>query len=286
MSRLRAICLLSVCGLALTGPVLAEGVAVGRPRVGETLEYGVYWGLIPAGSATISCARTNLYGADRIVLRIQAKSNWLVSTLYHVDDDVRCYLDPETGLPVRVEKSTREGGFVCRDTLTFDRPRNTVTWRSDSAGIITNYPVAPDALDAVSFLFALRNRSFALDEPQQFSIAVDNQVHRLSVTASRQRHEKFEGLGRVRTTCFEAAALTDGLFVRKIPEEIWIAETQPRVVTQLKGRVPAGSFRMVLKRARPPLQRREASLAAVSPRAEGRSICTVALPMRRQRLSP
>jgi hypothetical protein len=238
--------------LLAPGVALAEGMLSELP-VGERLEYGVYWGVVRGGSVTISCTQTNADGRDLVAIHVRAKSNWLTSRFHPVDDDVVCLLDPETRLPVRVEKRTDEDGYLCDDTLTFDRESNQASWVSRSAGITTNYPVGPDTLDAVSFLFALRSVPFEGEEERDFAIAVDGQVHQVGVKLGESCKEKLPGVGRVKATCFKATPRTEGLFVRKIPEEIWVSDEKPRIALRVYGRIPAGRFCMVLKEMiRPP----------------------------------
>ena len=109
--------------------------------VGERATYNIQWGLFNCGTSTISCEEAELDGRDIVRIRVRVQSNWLVSTVYPVDDTVDCYLDPETLESVRLEKNTSEGGFVCQDVLEIDRENNIASWTSHSDNISTNYPI-------------------------------------------------------------------------------------------------------------------------------------------------
>ncbi len=238
----------------LTAIVLFSLHALSEPiryPVGEQLSYRILWGFLPVGRTTITCEKISENGASRIRVRVEAKSNRLVSTLYPVNDRIDCYIDPLTGLPLRVEKRTSEGKVRCDDTLWFDHKNLVARWESRSADVTTNYPIYSDTLDTGAFLYALRSTSFKLNKPKTFHIAADAFLHGLSITACEQKMMKTKlDTEKIQCTRFSVVPKRNDLFVNKTPEEVWVADDERRVMVKMKTKTPLGNVRIVLDEIR------------------------------------
>lgn len=217
-----------------------------RFPVGERATYSVHWGLLSCGTSTISCDRVETNGQSLIRIRVRAKSNWLVSTIYPVDDTVDCFIDPETQLSVRLEKDTSEGGFICKDVLEIDRKNNMALWTSYSDNITTNYPIEAGACDAVSFLYDFRRYAFCKNTVRNFNIVVDAALHGITVTAKDTDRKKIGESEKVECRKYLVTPARDDLFVRKIPREIWLTEDDRKIMVRMDVQLPVGKAKIVL----------------------------------------
>ena len=197
-------------------------------------------------------------GREMIRLRVEAKSNRLVSTIYPVDDTVDCYIDPETGESVRIEKWTSEGDTICRDILELDRENNRANWISESGNITTNYTIEAGACDAVSFLYAFRAHCFDENPVQDFNIVVDTALHGITIHAGQTSTTTVQGLGDMKCRRYTVEPRRDDLFVRKIPKAIWLTETGRKILVRMDIKVPVGHARIVLDTYNPPIAERTA----------------------------
>lgn len=237
-----------LCLLLLPSLVLAEY----QFPIGERATYKIMWGPLACGTSTISCDETELDGEKTIRIRIRAKSNWLVSTVYPVDDTVDCYIDPETQLSVRVEKHTSEGDHIDKDILVFDRTNQIANWISESDNITTNYPIDAGACDAVSFLYAFRQHDLSEGETKDFKIAVDTALHGIAITAKNTAKKKIGDTGKVKCWKYVVTPKRDDLFIRKIPKEIWITADDRKIMARMDIQVPIGKARIILEDYVPP----------------------------------
>ena len=237
--------------LALLIPA-AQASAEYRYPIGEQATYKIQWGILSCGTSTIGCEEVDMDGKNFIRIRIRVKSNWLVSTIYPVDDTVDCYIDPETQLSVRVEKNTSEGGFICRDVLEIDRENNMVSWTSHSGNISTNYPIEAGACDAVSFLYDFRKYDFNNGTSRSFNIVVDTALHGINITAMETDEKKVGDSGKVECRKYLVEPKRDDLFVRKIPKAIWLTEDDRKILVRMDVQVPVGKARIVLDEYIPP----------------------------------
>jgi hypothetical protein len=231
---------------------VAQASAEYRYPIGEQATYKIEWGLLSCGTSTIGCEEVALDGKNLIRIRIRVKSNWLVSTIYPVDDTVDCYIDPETQLSVRLEKNTSEGGFVCRDVLEIDRENNTASWTSHSNNTTTNYAIEAGSCDAVSFLYDFRKYAFNKGTSRDFNIVVDTALHGINITAGGTDTKKVAESGKVECRKYIVEPKRDDLFVRKIPKAIWLTEDGRKILVRMDVQVPVGKARIVLDEYIPP----------------------------------
>ncbi len=223
-----------------------------RYPVGEKAVYTIQWGLIDCGTSTISCEEVEEDGVTLIRVRVRVKSNWLVSTVYPVDDTVDCFIDPETQLAVRLEKDTSEGDKSCKDILRLDRKINRAEWISQSDNITTNYPIAAGTCDAVSFIYAFRQHGFTEDEKRDYTIAVDAGMHGITIQAKGTANKKADHGEKVKCRKYLVTPKRDDLFIRKIPKAIWLTEDERKIMVRMDVAVPVGKARIVLDEYTPP----------------------------------
>lgn len=223
-----------------------------RFPIGERAIYKIKWGPLFCGTSSISCDKVTLEGRELIRIRICAKSNKLVSTVYSVNDTVDCYIDPQTQQSIRLEKHTTEGGHTDKDVLTFDRKMKIAHWVSTSANITTNYSVTADACDAVSFLYAFRNDEFEENTAKDYSIVVDAAQQGLSITATKTAKKRVGNKRKQLCREYVVTPKKKGLFVRKVPQSIWITEDKRKIMTRMDVKFPLGSAHIVLDEYIPP----------------------------------
>jgi len=239
-------------GILVLLTAVVHAAAEYRYPIGEEATYRIEWGLFNCGTSTIRCDEVNFEGRRLIRIRIRVKSNWLVSTIYPVDDTIDCYIDPETQLSVRLEKNTSEGGFLCRDTLEIDRENNRAFWTSHSDNITTNYPIEAGSCDAVSFLYDFRKYAFENGTSRDFNIVVDTALHGICVTAGKTDVKKVGESGKVECRKYLVAPKRDDLFVRKVPKAIWLTEDERKILVRMDVQVPVGKAHIVLEEYIPP----------------------------------
>ncbi|MBP7828483.1 MAG: DUF3108 domain-containing protein [Kiritimatiellae bacterium] len=211
----------------------------------ETLRYELVWGLIRVGTAEVTTRLVEEEGRPLLRFRFTAKSNRWVEKIYPVEDCIDSFIEPETGLPVKLVKKTSEGWFRCDDELRFDRERGVAAWVDHVRGTNTEYAVAPGAHDFFSLMRGMRELDLRPGREDRATIAADDRTHNLVIRVEREEHLALRG-ARVRAYRLRITSEQEGLFVRKVPGAVWITAEPPHTVAQMQVRVPVGSVRAVL----------------------------------------
>lgn len=160
-----------VLGLFLALPVAspalcAESVVLPDSvpfAVGESLEYHVRYGVIPAGKARIALLDTEIVRGKVCYHAVsQARSAKAFDIVFKVRDKVETWFDCDSLYSHRFHKRLQEGGY--RDFKTVDNYYNKGIARLiDDGEFKGDYPIPPWVQDALSALFWVRTLPFAED---------------------------------------------------------------------------------------------------------------------------
>ena len=151
-----------LCAIAASAGLEDGGAGLWFP-MGETLDYRIYWGVIPVGSSHVTTEWIQEDGRTLIAIRFRTKSNNVLSTMYPVDDFLEAIIDPETFLPVRFTKKLSEGRYRADETTTFDHKNLKATWTSRLNHKVEEYQIDPDTRDIVTFMYYMRRKQFEPD---------------------------------------------------------------------------------------------------------------------------
>lgn len=223
-----------------TPPDLALGF-----RVGEVLRYRLKWGVVPVGTARIDSEWTE-DTPPLLRLRVHVRSNAFLDRIYRIEDTVESAVDPASFLPIRFEKNMHEGGVHRRDVIFFDRQAGRVVWNNLLQTEQRSYPAPREVRDILSLMFALRSVPFAPGEVKSYVIAGDDGPTPVRVSIQAQTFFHHDRYGRIPALQMKPEVGSDGLFLGRIPRELWISADAPYVLLQLSVEAPIGQVHLLL----------------------------------------
>jgi hypothetical protein len=116
-----------------------EDIAIAKPneslRVGEKLVYSIEWLGLPVGKIILDVegiAKIDNRECYHIVAR--AIPNKVISKIYDIEYTVHSYIDTQTFLPQRFEKTRRLNKEINRVVVDFDHKDKTVKYKSEGNG--------------------------------------------------------------------------------------------------------------------------------------------------------
>jgi hypothetical protein len=247
MSRLSILLILTILLGAMVAPADMEdgGSGLWFP-MGETLDYGINWGIISVGSAHVTTEWIAEGGRSLIAIRLRTKSNSFLSTIYPVDDFLEAIIDPETFLPVRFTKKLSEGRYRADETTTFDHKNLKAVWTSRRNGKVEEYTIDPDTRDIVTFMYFMRRKQFEPETVNKYRVMADDKVYDLVVKAQDVDMIKLDHFGKLPCLRFEPEAKFGGLFVRKGRMWMWVSQDKRRIATKISAQVPVASITLWL----------------------------------------
>jgi|GEM_PF-2296898 len=127
-------------------------VATGRELVGETLDFRVRWGAVPAGAATFAVDKV---GRERLHFKLDVRTSPFVDLFYRVRDRFGSTVLADNLRSLRYEKQGEEGKRRRDELVRFHREPPSATYSRDGA---PREPIeTPDVVhDPLAALYAFR----------------------------------------------------------------------------------------------------------------------------------
>lgn len=247
MKRLVSTVLLAAALAALTAQSARASTNDLWFPVGETLNYRLYWGIIPVGKTQIWSEWVEEDGKKFIALRMTAKTGRIVSAIYPVDDYIESIVSPDTFLPIRYKQILKEGRKKRRNEIWhFDHAAESVVHHDFRKSETNTLEIAQDTRDILTFIYYMRRPQASVDKTKIFKVIADDKVYDLMLGEVRRETIKLGRFGRVRTLHLEPTAKFGGIFNRKGRIWVWFSDDDRRVCVQMVGKIPVADFRAVL----------------------------------------
>jgi hypothetical protein len=200
-------------------------------NVGEYLEFGVSYGIIPAGTAVMSVEDTVRYdGIKCFKVTSIASTNGFVSTFYKVRDTVATYIDYDGIFPHYFWKKLHEGKYKTEKRTFFDQKRHLAITDNDTI------PTYAFVQDAFSSLYYLRTQKL---EPGT-EVFIDNHTSKknfpLKVVVHGRETVKVPA-GTFDCLVIEPVMREQGIFQAKGSIKIWITDDQYKMPVKMQTEV-------------------------------------------------
>jgi hypothetical protein len=220
--------------------------------LGETLEYKVYWGVIPVAISRVSATWEELHGRKWIVIRFRTVSNKVLSKLYPVDDTIESWVDPQTFLPFKFNKRLSEGSYRCDETTVFDHAEGLAYFRSNTSEQRWAFRINPDTRDIPTLMYSLRKNDLQPGQTLNFEVMADERLYDLVVRTTKVENVDLEHYGKVSSVKCAPEAAFNGIFVRKGKMTLWVSRDPRRVCTQMVADTPFANVKLRLLKVEGP----------------------------------
>jgi hypothetical protein len=218
--------------------VLATGQQQAQPPAqadlipaNEVLNYQIEWRLIPAGTAKLTWAASNL--------KLHIESSGLVSRLYHVDDEYGAALTKD--LCVQSSFLTAHEGSRNRETrVNYDFQTKKANYvekdLNKNSTTVHELDIPPCVHDVVGGLMVLR--TLHLEPGNTAQIPISDGKKFVQVKVESQRREEISTLmGTKKAIRYEVFLFDNVLFKRSGHLHIWLTDDNLRLPVQLQIRL-------------------------------------------------
>lgn len=235
--------LLAVLALALvgvTGPAAAQTNSIRSAPFypGESMEYAVGYGRLPAGSLEIGIEELDtLDGRPAYHIVFQAASNQAISYIYDINSREESWFDAREFYSLRYRRESTENDKTRTKEYVFDQQRQV---RIEPDGDIS--PASPRAVDQVAMFYYVR--LLPLEPGSKFVLRnqADPDDNPLTVEVLKRERVKVPA-GTFDAYVLDLDVKTDGgLFKKGGENRIWVTTDSRHVPVKISSKVGIGSF--------------------------------------------
>lgn len=206
--------------------------------VGEHLVFDIAYGVINAGTATMSIPEVvdiNGHAAYHVVTT--ARSNNFFSNFYKVRDTVQTYIDVDGIFPWRFEKQIREGHY---------RKHRTVDYLQDEHLVIAGKKrdslyVSPYIQGVLSAFYYVRVRHLEVGKHFDIMAYGDGKIYPLRVLVHKRETVRVPA-GSFSCLKVEPVLQTEGIFNQEGRLIIWLTDDQYKLPVLMKSKILVGSI--------------------------------------------
>lgn len=219
---------------------------------GETLVFGVKYGLVTAAEASLSASSSTYQGVPVWYLKTDAKTHSFFDPVFKVRDRVESWWRKDTLLPMKYSKRLQEGSYNQYRIHTFRHNELKTTYQkySTKQGTFKSEELRIPGLtqDILSAFYWVRTQPLIVGKTIYVNITSDGRSVDTKVLVHR-RETINTIFGKISCLVIEPKLKQEGLFKQSGRILIWVTDDQYKIPVKLDSAITFGSFVATLKTA-------------------------------------
>ena len=124
---------------------------------GEELNYRIHYGILNAGTASLTALQTTYKGQPHFYVKGYGRSTGAVRAFFKVEDIYESFININTGLPSFYVRNVREGGYTQHLETVFNHNNQTLILTDKETNSIRNLNSVKGVQDMLSAFYYLRS---------------------------------------------------------------------------------------------------------------------------------
>lgn len=209
---------------------------------GETMEYAVSYGVVPAGTMTLAIEDLETFsGRPAYHFVLSAESNRAVSFLYELEQEEESWFDAQELYSLKYERHSQENDKTRTREYRFDQQRHL---RVEPDG--ETKPASPRAVDQLSMIYYLRLLPYRPGARFTLRNQADPEDNPIGIEVLKSERVKVAA-GTFDTYVLKLDLRTDtGVFKRGGDNRIWVTTDARHVPVKLSSKIGLGNFQAEL----------------------------------------
>lgn len=226
------------------GPVVSQADCAEHAslRIGETLNFQIKWGVVPAGTATMSITEAKeVSGRPCLHVVATAVSNPVFDKVYPVRDQFESFMDSADLRSWAFKKHLREGKFRRDQVVRSDHAAGKAYYHDGKS-----YDLTPGAYDVLSAFYYVRTLPLVDGDEYFLDSHSDKKNYPIRVTVHRRERVSVPA-GTFDCVVVEPTLRSGDFFKNEGSLTIWLTDDERRMPVQMKSKIPVGSISVELE---------------------------------------
>ena len=212
---------------------------------GEILNYRIHYGLLNAGTATLTTVKTNYKGQPHYYVKGYGRTSGAVRAFFKVEDHYESYINYNTGLPSFYVRNVQEGGYTQHLEATFNHNNSTVSLtdkEKNSTRNLKSVKGVQDMLSAFYHLRSLNSTDLRVGSVKKINVWIDDEMFpfQIKVVGTENIKTKF---GTINTLKIVPQVMSGRVFKDKEGVTLWVSNDRNYVPIAIKADLVVGSLK-------------------------------------------
>jgi hypothetical protein len=215
---------------------------------GEVLTYRIHYGILNAGTATLTTLKTNFEGKPHFYVKGYGKTTGAVRAFFKVEDHYESFINYNTGLPSFYVRNVEEGGYTQHFETVFNHDNDTLILtdkEKNTSKIIKSVKDVQDMISAFYYLRGLSPAELKVGSIKKLNVWIDDDLFpfQLKVVGIENVKTKF---GTINCLKIVPQVISGRVFKDKEGVTLWVSNDKNLVPVAMKADLMVGSLKASL----------------------------------------
>ena len=212
---------------------------------GETLRYRIHYGILNAGTATLTTVKTTYKGQPHFYVKGYGKTTGAVRAFFKVEDNYESFINYNTGLPSFYVRNVKEGTYTQHFETVFnhnsqtlyltDKEKNTTQSIKTVAGV-------QDMLSAFYYLRSLDDSELKVGSVKKLSVWIDDELFPFQIKVVGTENVKTR-FGYINTLKIVPQVMSGRFFKDKEGVTLWVSNDKNHIPIAINAELAVGSLK-------------------------------------------
>ena len=213
----------------------------------ETLTYRIHYGILTAGSATLTSTSTTYKGEPHLYVKGTGKTSGAVKTFFKVEDNYESFINKRTGLPSFYVRNVREGKYTQHLETVFNHDDNTLILTdkkttANGSKVIKSVKGVQDMLSCFYYLRSKTEEELQIGNTLKMNVWIDDELFpfQVKVVGTETINTTF---GKIDCLKIVPQVMKGRVFKDKEGVTLWVSNDKNHVPIAIKAELAVGSLR-------------------------------------------
>lgn len=214
---------------------------------GESITFRIHYGILTAGSATLTTQKTTYKGAPHLYVKGTGRTTGAVKAFFKVEDLYESLINIETGLPSFYVRNVKEGSYSQHFETVFNHDNNTLILTdkktpANGSKVIKSVKGVQDMLSCFYYLRSKNPNELKVGTVINMNVWIDDEMFpfQLKVVGTENLKTKF---GTINCLKIIPSVKSGRVFKEKEGVTMWVSNDTNHIPMLLKAQLAVGSLK-------------------------------------------
>ena len=213
----------------------------------EKLTYRIHYGILTAGSATLSSTATTYKGEPHLYVKGVGTTSGPVKTFFKVEDNYESFINKKTGLPSFYVRNVKEGKYTQHLETVFNHDDHTLILTdkktpANGSKVIKSVKGVQDMMSCFYYLRSKSEDELKVGNTIKMNVWIDDELFPFQVKVVGTENVKTK-FGTIECLKIVPQVMKGRVFKDKEGVTLWVSNDKNHVPIAIKAELAVGSLR-------------------------------------------